>query len=478
MEGAKIAKFFRCQLKQGRVYFWLAFGILFFSLLIFNYQLSVIKTAYAWTEPTASPPEGNVSPPIWQLTDSDLSTYQTAGVWHLSPSSDATAYLQGMAVFGAKWDGTNWSYYTLENSGENILYIAASSGSTTGSLLKLEYNCSDGSNPNCSPAMVVTHQGNVGIGTTDPESYRLYVDGNAKVTGTLEVGALDAGTLTGTINAANVSQGEFGANTGGGNYFFPEKVGIGTTEPIEKLHLANGSLFIDDGYFITPFGGQGKYQNEVKRSDNFDIANPEWSKYCYEGTYTADTTDIPAPDGTYTADKIVTGPSGKCDGNGTAGRIQSISTTPNTQYTLSIWARGGAGGESFKLGLQDGYGCSFTLTTNWKRYVCTVTSSDSPSRGFQFYVTTPSATYYVWGAQREQGTSANVYVRTDTSAVTSTNYGLVVNSSGPHIFTQGNVGIGTMEPNEKLDIDGNIKLGDSSLADGYLKFRNAWGRKN
>src|SRR5262245_37148021 len=34
-------------------------------------------------------------------------------------------------------------------------------------------------------------------------------------------GALNAGSQTGTVSSGNVSAGQFGLNTGGGNYYFP-----------------------------------------------------------------------------------------------------------------------------------------------------------------------------------------------------------------------------------------------------------------
>jgi hypothetical protein len=66
----------------------------------------------------------------------------------------------------------------------------------------------------------------LGIGTTTPQT-SLHVAGN-----------ITADTFLGTINAANVSSGQFGANTGGGNYYFPSNVGIGTTTPAYKLDIA------------------------------------------------------------------------------------------------------------------------------------------------------------------------------------------------------------------------------------------------
>ncbi|GIW67474.1 MAG: hypothetical protein KatS3mg096_342 [Candidatus Parcubacteria bacterium] len=69
----------------------------------------------------------------------------------------------------------------------------------------------------------------LGIGTISPQT-SLHVAGN-----------ITANTFLGTINAANISSGQFGANTGGGNYSFPGNVGIGTTNPTGKLHVYNGS---------------------------------------------------------------------------------------------------------------------------------------------------------------------------------------------------------------------------------------------
>ena len=72
--------------------------------------------------------------------------------------------------------------------------------------------------------------GNVGIGVTNPASYKLEVNGVIFSNsggfrfpdGTTQITAASGG---GTVAAANVSSGAFGANTGGGNYTFPGTLG-------------------------------------------------------------------------------------------------------------------------------------------------------------------------------------------------------------------------------------------------------------
>jgi hypothetical protein len=87
--------------------------------------------------------------------------------------------------------------------------------------------------------------GNVGIGITNPGSYKLYVNGDTNINGTLTATSF-VGPVTGTLNAANVSSGAFGGNTGGGNYSFPGSVGVGTASPSSNGGVNATILHIND----------------------------------------------------------------------------------------------------------------------------------------------------------------------------------------------------------------------------------------
>ncbi len=70
-----------------------------------------------------------------------------------------------------------------------------------------------------------------------------------------------SGAVTGTVSAANVSSGNFGANTGGGNYTFPANVGIGTGSPNAKVDI------LQSGTINTTTPGTGRYGIHLTPAD-------------------------------------------------------------------------------------------------------------------------------------------------------------------------------------------------------------------
>ncbi len=85
--------------------------------------------------------------------------------------------------------------------------------------------------------------GDIGIGTSSP-AYTLDVAGKIHSgsggyvfpDGTTQTSA----ATNGASSAGNVSSGQFGSNTGGGNYSFPGNLGIGLATAGAKLDVAGG----------------------------------------------------------------------------------------------------------------------------------------------------------------------------------------------------------------------------------------------
>ncbi|MFA5163042.1 MAG: hypothetical protein WC441_00775 [Patescibacteria group bacterium] len=85
--------------------------------------------------------------------------------------------------------------------------------------------------------------GNLAIGTSSTSTYALNVNGTINATTFI-------GSLTGSVSAANVSNGAFGSNVGGGLYSFPSNVGIGTTNPGYALEV-NGVIYTSGSNYVS-----------------------------------------------------------------------------------------------------------------------------------------------------------------------------------------------------------------------------------
>ena len=186
--------------------------------------------------------------------------------------------------------------------------------------------------------------------------------------------------------------------------------------------------------FNTPFGGLGKYENQVVRSEQLD--NASWAIETSGVTVAAN--DTAAPDGTTTAEKLTD--------NATAGtRISQSATASNSEtWTFSVWIKNSNATGTIELELHDNSlaGASDTKsitiaspdTDNWRRYSITHATAGSGVTSIVPAIDVNQAgggtAIYVWGAQLEKQVSPGVYHRTIATALTYPgSQGLVVDTN-------------------------------------------------
>ncbi len=261
---------------------------------------------------------------------------------------------------------------------------------------------------------------NVGIGTTSP-NYRLDVAGQIRSSSggfVFPDGSVQAtaalGPPPGFVPAANISAGQFGSTTGGGNYSFPNSLGIGTLTPEASLHVAssgNTALKISGG------GSTGGASLLIAPLEKSDVHA---------------TIDIPTlgsqldfrfkNDKSSGRDFDVFGPNFFSNGNvgiGTQGQP--------AQSRLHV---NGAGNEGRLIITADNLGKSF-------------------ENGFHLGVDTQQ--HFILG-------------RETIKPIT-----FILNGERVRITPDGNVGIGTTSPGFKLDVNGTIRGANVSPSDMRLK---------
>lgn len=176
-------------------------------------------------------------------------------------------------------------------------------------------------------------------------------------------------------------------------------------------------------------------QENLLRYSN-DFSNGVWAGYCGPKTnITYNTNEVAAPDGTFTATKIVRNSIFTCNGSvgeqsrgllwdkdGAGGIIVNSTDT----FTASLYVRTTAaksGISTITFGIHDGGTTNFTMTDAWQRIVYTGNNSRTDAqqnRAFQFQCTTENTPYYIWGAQLEKGPVANTYVPTIATSTSRT----------------------------------------------------------
>ncbi len=253
----------------------------------------------------------------------------------------------------------------------------------------------------------------IAVGTTTAQG-----GGNVYVTGSITAGGTISGSnYSGSVSAANVSAGSFGANTGGGNYSFPANVSAsGYVSAGGKDTWYNANIFAVDssGPRITlDLPGIKAYSIENSGGDlRFDGGAITFKNGGNVGIGT-------------------TGPAGIIDVRGSNSYF-GINGADNT-----IWLRG--------------YNNSYSeITTN--------AGSVSNYNNLSLYVNTANTSLPSWhmalgGILGEGAGPDSFYIRrAPTSNGTFSTLFAITNG--------GNVGIGTTGPSQKLEVNGNVKIGN------------------
>lgn len=190
----------------------------------------------------------------------------------------------------------------------------------------------------------------------------------------------------------------------------------------------------------TPFGGIGRYQNLLIRSEELDgggVGSGTWNR---SASTSVSATNIVAPDEAASAEAITFSGSG----NDTIKQISAAAAGSN-KFAGSIWLKAASGTPTVRIGLLDQAGtpastyANAVLDTTWQRFQ--VSKTFSTATGNVVFIIDDNSqdnsgtnlVIHAWGAQLEDVTSepdtdAGVYTKTATSAVSTASRGVVSNT--------------------------------------------------
>ncbi len=183
--------------------------------------------------------------------------------------------------------------------------------------------------------------------------------------------------------------------------------------------------------------------NRQHYSQQFD--NAVYSKT--RSTITAN--DATAPDGTYTADKLVG------DGTGTSYVFDNLSFVSGTSYAISIFVKkinvslftiqnfSDSGTAIFNIenGTTTGVGGAFSSQSiddygnGWYRCIGIYTSTSTGSHNYGFGVQTFLGNqFHIWGAQVETASYASSYIKNETTGDVTRNVDKTIDSGSSSLF--------------------------------------------
>jgi hypothetical protein len=250
-------------------------------------------------------------------------------------------------------------------------------------------------------------------------------------------------------NAADIAAGQFGANTGGGDYSFSGNVGIGTTTPGAKLHIQDGRLRIARGAGYADFyhdGGNTVILNQHLMVSS-SLSTPNITARGVGNSIT-----IGWGNGTFSA--VIA----KVQGNPlTTGHIQEWRDYDNSLVGFlspdKFYFAGNVGigtmAPTHQLHLFDGSGIRVSALANWAN----IPNPGSLSIAENAIINPRGFSYRADGASLTSNVNSGIGI-----AINRSNPAVAIrNNSGPGLIVEnGNVGIGTTAPNSKLHVAGSI----------------------
>jgi len=213
--------------------------------------------------------------------------------------------------------------------------------------------------------------------------------------------------------------------------------------------------------------------NTLPYSEDFSRSN--WKTF---GTASKSSNVATAPDGNFTADSITIP-------IGISGVLDNIAPAANTTYTFSSYIKGDAGSTIRILSNSNLSGVvskTVTVSEVWQRYSVTFTTNSGDLNSSIQFDSGGGKTFYVWGAQVEQGSFPTSYIPTqgstrtraaDRASITGKNFSDFYNQSEGTIYVSQKLkSIDTVDRNSLVylinsgsgtDIFYNVKQGVTNI---------------
>jgi hypothetical protein len=260
-------------------------------------------------------------------------------------------------------------------------------------------------------------------------------------------------------------------------------VGIGTTGPSQLLHVA-GTMRLEGALYDV--NNEAGSSNQILSTTGSGV---DWVDIGTIGVGGTGTTGyVPKWIGSSTlGDSVIyddgtnvgigtTGPGYLLDINGTAHssnfEVGTRASTFYSQITGSTFVSGIANGDTLKIGMGNvsvANHIAVDTQFGWGRNQLVLTTFSNFNRDHDHSAQT-DPTLYIHSAANPDTVNSRWISFSHTGTSGDAGYGLIETGAGDIILNpSGNVGIGTTGPSDKLEIDGDLRIGNSSVTSRYLK---------